>query len=114
MPTIKRFRTFNICMYFDDHGVPHFHIVSADENASVAIDTLEVLAGSVNKARLKEAKAWASSPIIHECHRALACSFARNESLISRPYAWLRSSSSESVANKGPAQPSRRFMNSAG
>ena len=60
MPTIKRFRTFNICMYFDDHGVPHFHIVSADENASVAIDTLEVLAGSVNKATLKEAKAWAA------------------------------------------------------
>jgi len=47
-------------MYFDDHGLPHFHIVSADENASVAIDTLELLSGSVSKAKLKEAKAWAA------------------------------------------------------
>jgi len=46
-------------MYFDDHGVPHFHIVSADGNASIAIDTLEVLAGNIQASSLKEARAWA-------------------------------------------------------
>jgi len=65
---------------------------------------------------------------IHKCCRALACSFARNTFLIpqgtfsaasgihlvDRPYALLRTSSSESVANKCPAQSSRRFMNNAG
>jgi len=45
---------------------------------------------------------------------ALACSFARTESLIGRPQAWLRPSSLESAADKGPAQSSRRFMNNAG
>jgi len=66
--------------------------------------------------------------IIHEFYCALTCSFARSESLIpqgtlsaasgihlvSRPYAMLRPSSSESVATKGPAQSSRRLMNDAG
>jgi len=51
---------------------------------------------------------------IHKYCRALACSFVRTESLVGRPYAWLRSPSLESVANKGPAQSSRRFMNSLG
>lgn len=52
--------------------------------------------------------------IIHEFHRALTCSFARNEPLISRLYAELQPSSLESVVIKGPAQSSRRFMNNAG
>jgi len=33
--------------------------------------------------------------IIHKCCRALAGSFVRNKSLVGRPYAWLRSPSSE-------------------
>ncbi len=67
-------------------------------------------------------------PIIYLHCRALACPFVRNESLvpqgifscasaihlIGRPYARLRTLSSESVANKEPAQSSRRFMNNAG
>lgn len=47
-------------MYFDDHGVPHFHILSSDSNASVAIETLELLAGNVPADILKEAISWAS------------------------------------------------------
>jgi len=47
-------------MYFDDHGTPHFHILSNDGNVSVAIDTMKVLAGSLPPSVLKEAKAWAS------------------------------------------------------
>jgi hypothetical protein len=46
---------------------------------------------------------YALARIIHECYRALACPFVCNEPLVGRPYAWLRTSSSESVANKGPA-----------
>jgi len=76
--------------------------------------------------------------IIHKCCLALACPFVRNKSLVGRPYAWLRTPSSESVANKGSAhkkagccldelwlarrvspmdganQSSRRFINNAG
>jgi len=60
MPTIKRFTNFTITMYFDDHGIPHFHILSKNGNVSVAIDTMEVLAGSIPSSILKEAQAWAS------------------------------------------------------
>jgi len=41
--------------------------------------------------------------IIHKCCRALTGSFVHNEFLVGRPYAWLRSLSSESIANKVPA-----------
>jgi len=52
--------------------------------------------------------------MIHEYGRALACPFVCNEALISRPYARLRTLSSESVADKATAQSSRRFMNHVG
>jgi len=44
---------------------------------------------------------------IHEYCRAFTCSFARNESLINRPYARLRTISSKSIADKGTAQSSQ-------
>jgi len=68
MPTIKRFHSFIIAMYFDDHGMPHFHIRSATGRASIAIDTLEVLAGNVPDKILKEAKAWAleNKDVLHD------------------------------------------------
>ena len=34
-------------MYYAEHGVPHFHALYAGEEASIAIDTLEVLAGGL-------------------------------------------------------------------
>ncbi len=46
--------------------------------------------------------------------RGNSMAFVRTESLVSRSYAQLRPSSSKSVANKGPTQSSRRFMNSSG
>jgi len=64
--------------------------------------------------RLQPRVNWKLTRTIHKCCRTLTCSFARNESFVSRPYALLRASSSESVASKRPASSSRRFMNSPG
>src|SRR5256885_9246676 len=47
MPRISEFYGIVIAMYYAQHGVPHFHAVYAGAEASVAIETLEVLAGSV-------------------------------------------------------------------
>lgn len=47
-------------MYCDDHGMPHFHILTPDAEAKVAIDTLEVIAGNVDRRTLAAAKAWAT------------------------------------------------------
>ena len=47
MPTISRFLGITIRIYYEDHGVPHFHAYYGESEATVAIDTLEVLAGSL-------------------------------------------------------------------
>ena len=46
VPRISEFYGIVIAMYYAEHGVPHFHAVYAGQDASVAIDSLEVLAGS--------------------------------------------------------------------
>ncbi len=44
MPRISEFYGVAI-MYYAEHDVPHFHALYAGQEASVAIETLEVLAG---------------------------------------------------------------------
>lgn len=56
MPTIKRFARCRIEMYFDDHGIPHFHIIGVDgKRASIAIDTMALLAGELSRRDAAEA-----------------------------------------------------------
>ena len=47
MPTISRFFGIAIRMYFDDHGLPHFHAYYAEHRVKLAIETLEVLDGQL-------------------------------------------------------------------
>jgi len=94
----------------------------------VAINPMITKPGAMVRPRPRPDQVFDLTRIIHECCCALACSpvqaggrlFARNEflvpqgtfsaasgiHLVSRPYAWLRTPSSESVANKGPAHKS--------
>lgn len=61
MPTIKRFRRYRIEMYFGDHGIPHFHVITNDdERASVIIETLEIQAGEADARDVREALDWAA------------------------------------------------------
>lgn len=46
-------------MYYGDHGVPHFHVIAPDFKVSVAIQTLEVLAGAARPRELRAAIEWA-------------------------------------------------------
>lgn len=47
-------------MYFDDHGVAHFHVIDADDRrASISIRDLKVLAGAIDARALREAQEWA-------------------------------------------------------
>lgn len=61
MPTIHRQGNWKIVMYFGDHGIRHFHILTPDAQAKVAIDTLEVIAGNVDRKTLSAAQAWAAA-----------------------------------------------------
>jgi len=46
-------------MYFDDHGLQHFHIVCNGREVVVLIDSLQVLEGDIDKRALVEGLAWA-------------------------------------------------------
>jgi hypothetical protein len=61
MPTISRFFGIVITMYYDDHLRPHFHATYAEHAASIAIDDLEVLKGSLPPRKLKLVRKWAAA-----------------------------------------------------
>jgi len=49
MPTISEFFGILIRMYYDDHNPPHFHAYYGEYEAIIAIETLEILEGSLPK-----------------------------------------------------------------
>ncbi len=59
MPTISSFFGIVIRMYYDDHGVGHFHAHYAEDQAVIAIDTLEVLEGRLPRRALVLVLEWA-------------------------------------------------------
>jgi hypothetical protein len=61
MPTLLDRRSWKITMYFGDHNPPHFHIVTkTGQEAQIAIATLTVMAGEVDKRVLDAVIEWAS------------------------------------------------------
>jgi len=59
MPRLSAFHGIGITMYYREHGVPHFHARYAEHDASVAIDTLDVLEGSLPGPTLGLVRKWA-------------------------------------------------------
>jgi Domain of unknown function (DUF4160) len=59
MPRISVFYGIAITMYYAEHGVPHFHALYAGEDASIAIETLEILGGSLADRALRLVLEWA-------------------------------------------------------
>lgn len=49
MPTISEFFGILIRMYYDDHNPPHFHAYYGGHEAIIAIETLEIMDGSLPK-----------------------------------------------------------------
>ncbi|MEX0777976.1 MAG: DUF4160 domain-containing protein [Phycisphaeraceae bacterium] len=47
MPEISRFFGIVIQMYFDEHGPPHFHARYSGMSASISIDPIEVMNGTL-------------------------------------------------------------------
>jgi hypothetical protein len=60
MPTISRFYGITVRMYFDEHPPPHFHAYSAEHDASISIDTLEVVEGSLPRRAWGIVLEWAA------------------------------------------------------
>lgn len=61
MPRISSFYGIVIAMYYREHGRPHFHARYAGQEATLAIDTLEVLAGTLPARALRLVHEWATA-----------------------------------------------------
>jgi len=59
MPRISEFFGIVIAMYYNDHVPPHFHAKYAEYQAEVAIESLEVLNGSLPRRALALVLEWA-------------------------------------------------------
>jgi hypothetical protein len=59
MPEISRFLGIAIAMYFDDHGVPHFHAVYGEHRVSVEVDSGAVH-GTFPPRALRHVLEWAA------------------------------------------------------
>lgn len=60
MPTIVKFGNLKIQIFADDHNPPHFHVVTPDGEALVAIDTLEIIVGDIDRRSYEAAREWAA------------------------------------------------------
>lgn len=60
MPEICRFYGISIRMYYDDHHPPHFHAQYGSYEATIAIGTLAVIAGTLPPRALGLVAEWAA------------------------------------------------------
>ena len=61
MPTISVFFGIVITMYWREHEPAHFHARYGEFEAIIAIETLEVLRGSLPRRALALAREWAAA-----------------------------------------------------
>lgn len=59
MPTIATFYGILIRMFFQDHPPPHFHARYGEFEATIDIETLEVLEGRLPRRALNLVQEWA-------------------------------------------------------
>ena len=59
MPEVSRFYGIVIQIYYGDHAPPHFHALYAGEVAQIAIDSLEIIDGTLPKRALGLVRDWA-------------------------------------------------------
>jgi hypothetical protein len=79
VPRLSSFYGIVIAMYYKEHGVPHFHARYAGHVASISIDTLEVLGGSLPRRALRLVREWG---MLHEEELAANWERARNEAAL--------------------------------
>ena len=60
MPRVSQFFGIVIAMYYADHAPPHFHARYGEHEALIAIDTLDVIDGSLPRRALALVLEWAA------------------------------------------------------
>ncbi|MEW6350312.1 MAG: DUF4160 domain-containing protein [Thermodesulfobacteriota bacterium] len=59
MPIIARFYGIVIKMFFQEHGVPHFHALYGEFNAVFEINSLEIIEGDLPARAQRLVHEWA-------------------------------------------------------
>jgi Domain of unknown function (DUF4160) len=60
MPEISRFYGIVIQMYYGDHAPPHFHALYGGAMVKIAIETLEIIDGTLPARALRLVLEWAA------------------------------------------------------
>jgi Domain of unknown function (DUF4160) len=60
LPRLSEFFGISIYMYWGDHGPPHFHARYSGNKASIAIEDLSLIAGSLPPRALGLVMEWAA------------------------------------------------------
>jgi uncharacterized protein DUF4160 len=60
MPRISSFYGIIIAMYYREHGVPHFHALYGGYEASISIESLDLIVGDLPPRAMRLVKQWAS------------------------------------------------------
>ena len=76
MPTVAIIFGIKIMFFFNDHGIPHFHADIDDCHAKIAIETLEIIEGSLPKSKQKRLMKWV---VEHKSELLAAWHDVRNE-----------------------------------
>jgi hypothetical protein len=76
MPRISQFFGVVIYMYYNDHFPPHFHAEYGEDEAVYAIETLEVLHGSLPRRAYNMVVEWA---LLHRAELRANWNRARQE-----------------------------------
>ncbi len=58
MPELSRFFGIIVAMYYNDHAPPHFHAKYGGDQASINIDTGEILEGDLGNRALRLVEEW--------------------------------------------------------
>lgn len=59
MPTVSAFRGVKVQLFWDEHPPPHFHVLHAEDDCSLVIDTLDVMEGELPPRILAMVRVWA-------------------------------------------------------
>jgi hypothetical protein len=61
MAIVARIDGVTIVFHFNEHGMPHFHAVTAEDRATLEIDSLEMIEGWIPRSKYHLVKRWAGS-----------------------------------------------------
>ena len=69
MPTIKIIDSIKIDVYSREHSPPHFHVLFAEYEELIVIETLETYVGHVPSAQRKKVIKWAKKQMVRARRR---------------------------------------------